>query len=73
MLKQWQVAFFDVRDIDTTNPMAAMAREQLLACSEITKEEIAVLSRHAPTIKSTPAVYALLFLIRTLLGAVELI
>jgi hypothetical protein len=48
MLKEWQVAFFGVRDIDTTNHMCAMAREQLLACSEITKEEIAMLKMKYP-------------------------
>jgi hypothetical protein len=46
--KYWNAAFFDSGDVDTTNHMAVMAREQLLACSEITKEEIAMLKMKYP-------------------------
>ena len=46
--KYWNAAIFDSGDVDTTNHMAVMAREQLSACSEITKEEIAMLKMKYP-------------------------
>jgi len=48
MYKEWQAAFFDVQDNDTVNKLCAQARVQLLACSEITKEEISMLKMKYP-------------------------
>jgi len=46
--REWQAVFFDVQDNDTVNKLCAQAREQLLACSEITKEEISMLKMKYP-------------------------
>jgi len=48
MYKEWQAAFFDVQDTDTLNQLCAQARKQLLACGEITKEEISMLKMKYP-------------------------
>ena len=46
--REWQAVFFDVQDNDTVNKLCAQARMQLLACSEITKEEISMLKMKYP-------------------------
>ncbi len=46
--REWQVAFLDVQDTDTMNKLCAQARQQLLACSEISKAEIAMLKMKYP-------------------------
>ena len=48
MPKEWQVAFMDVQDNDTMNKLCAQARKQLLACSEISIAEIAMLKMKYP-------------------------
>jgi hypothetical protein len=46
--RDWQVAFLYVQDTDTMNKLCAQARTQLLACSEISKAEIAMLKMKYP-------------------------
>jgi len=48
MYKEWQVAFFDAQDTDTTNKLCAGARNQLVVCLEITRAEISMLKMKYP-------------------------
>ena len=46
--REWQVAFLELQDNDTMNKLCAQARKQLLACSEISIAEIAMLKMKYP-------------------------
>jgi hypothetical protein len=39
--KYWNAAFFDSRDVETLNEMAAMARRQLICNGELQRAELA--------------------------------
>ena len=38
--KYWNAAFFDSRDVETINDMAAMARRQLICVRELQRDEL---------------------------------
>jgi hypothetical protein len=46
--KYWAAAFFDSRDVETINDMAAMARRQLICVRELQRAELARLKMKFP-------------------------
>ena len=48
MNKYWAAAFFDSRDVETINDMAAMARRQLICVRELQRDELLRLKMKYP-------------------------
>ena len=46
--KYWAAAFFDSRDVETINDMAAMARHQLICVRELQRDELLRLKMKYP-------------------------
>jgi len=46
--RYWDAAFFDSRDVETINEMAAMARRQLICNGELQRAELARLKMKFP-------------------------
>jgi hypothetical protein len=46
--KYWNAAFFDSRDVETLNEMAAMARRQLICVGELQRDELLRLKMKYP-------------------------
>ena len=46
--REWQVAFFNIEDIDITNMSCAQVRNQLVWCYEISRAEIAMIKMKYP-------------------------
>ena len=46
--KYWNAAFFDSRDVETINDMAAMARRQLICVRELQRDELLRLKMKYP-------------------------
>jgi hypothetical protein len=46
--KYWNAAFFDSRDVETLNKMAAMARRQLICVRELQRDELLRLKMKYP-------------------------
>ena len=46
--KYWDAAFFDSRDVETINDMAAMARRQLICVRELQRDELLRLKMKYP-------------------------
>jgi hypothetical protein len=46
--KYWAAAFFDSRDVETINDMAAMARRQLICVRELQRDELLRLKMKYP-------------------------
>jgi hypothetical protein len=44
----WNAAFFDSRDVETINDMAAMARRQLICVRELQRDELLRLKMKYP-------------------------
>ena len=47
-IKYWAAAFFDSRDIETINEMAAMARRMLISQRELQRDELLRLKMKYP-------------------------
>jgi len=48
IIKDWQAAFFDSRDVETINEMAAMARRMLISQRELQRDELLRLKMKYP-------------------------
>ena len=46
--RYWAAAFFDSRDVETINEMAAMARRQLICVRELQRDELLRLKMKYP-------------------------
>ena len=50
-IKYWAAAFFDSRDVETINDMAAMARRMLISQRELQRDELLRLKMKYPHLK----------------------
>ena len=48
IIKDWQAAYFDSRDVETINEMAAMARRLLISQRELQRDELLRLKMKYP-------------------------
>jgi hypothetical protein len=48
IIEDWQAAFFDSRDVETLNKMAAMARRMLISQRELQRDELLRLKMKYP-------------------------